>query len=115
MEDKIIFNGADLVARIKLVLYRSGRTQNDLVAYIGRSRQILLDWKNNKTVPKSDDLYNMAKWLGVSMEWLLTGKDRMPDDVTIAAAILMSLADEDRKEMIDKIQSKVIIAKNSNE
>ena len=35
----------------------------------------LYDWKANKTVPKVDKLQKIADYLGVSLNYLLTGKE----------------------------------------
>ena len=45
---------------------------------LGFSQSTIATWKSRNTFPKADDLYKIADYLNVSMEWLLTGeiKDR---------------------------------------
>jgi len=46
---------------------------------VGISQQAISNWKSRNSIPKADDLYKIAQKLDVSMEWLLTGHDRIND------------------------------------
>ena len=41
---------------------------------IGISQNHISVWKVRGTIPRADDLYKISKFLGVSMEYLLTGE-----------------------------------------
>ena len=50
---------------------------------VGISAQVISNWKSRNSIPKADDLYKISKFLNVSMEYLLTGKDfenKLADD-----------------------------------
>lgn len=41
---------------------------------IGFSQNTINNWKFRNVFPKADDLYKIATFLNVSLDWLLTGK-----------------------------------------
>lgn len=41
---------------------------------IGISSSVVSNWKIRETIPRADDLYKISKFLGISMEYLLTGE-----------------------------------------
>lgn len=51
---------------------------------IGIPQSTFSKWKTRNTIPRSDDLYKIATYLNVSMEYLLTGNDKqeLPPDET---------------------------------
>jgi len=62
------FSVIDLINRIKSI------TPLKSLEAIGLPSNVISNWKARNTIPKSDDLYKIAKLLDVSMEWLLTGE-----------------------------------------
>lgn len=69
------FSATEIIDRIK-----SLSTTKDLSS-LGYTPQIFNNWKTRNSIPRSDDLYKIAQYLNVSMEWLLTGKDLDLDSV----------------------------------
>ena len=47
---------------------------------LGFSSSTISTWKSKNILPRSDDLYRIATYIGVSMEWLLTGKGSVLED-----------------------------------
>lgn len=53
-------------------------SRKELKAYINDLHipaQTISNWKTRDKAPKSEELYQIAQYLGVSMEWLLTGEE----------------------------------------
>lgn len=61
------FSASDMIERIKSI------TPLKNLESVGISVGTISAWKTNNRPPRSDDLYTIAKYLNVSMEWLLTG------------------------------------------
>lgn len=61
--------------RVESLLKEKRLTQKELAEDLGLRRPTLSDWKKNGSVPAGDICLKIADYLGVSMEWLLTGKE----------------------------------------
>ena len=105
--EKKEFNGYELVIRIDYLLKSSGLKRDNLANFIGKNKQVFTDWKNCKIIPRSDDLYNMSEFLGVSMEYLLFGEEVMPDDVAAMAAMIMTFSKDKREQLYALINSQM--------
>ena len=89
-------NAIEVIERIKSLL--SQKELNDL----GFSANTVTNWKYRNTIPKSEALYKIAQKIGVSMEYLLTGKDEKelsPDKIELLKNY--DLLTEDMKAMIN--------------
>jgi transcriptional regulator with XRE-family HTH domain len=64
----------------------SGMTQKELAAVFNVSEGSMINWKRGR-IPKSEELYAVAVYFDVSMEWLLTGDDKqaMPKNEAVSA------------------------------
>lgn len=58
--------------RLKIALKSSGYTQAKITEELNLSKNAITNYVNGR-LPKVDILYNIAKTLNVSMEWLLSG------------------------------------------
>jgi transcriptional regulator with XRE-family HTH domain len=56
----------------------------------------LSDWKNGKSVPKVDKLQKIADFLNVSVEFLLTGKEKEFEVYSAENAILLAKATKNK-------------------
>lgn len=65
--------------RLKIALKSSGYTQAKITEELNLSKNAITNYVNGR-LPKADILYNIAKTLNVSMEWLLTGIESEFDD-----------------------------------
>ena len=61
--------------RIFDVLKKSGKKQADLAKYAGVRSNTVSDWKNKNINPSADLIPKIAEFLGVSCDYLLTGKE----------------------------------------
>ena len=57
------------------LLRERGITPYQVFKATGVSQSTLSDWKNGKSRPKTEKLIKIAKFLGVSVEYLLTGEE----------------------------------------
>lgn len=60
--------------RLKIALKSSGYSQSKITEELNLSKNAITNYVNGR-LPKADILYDIAKSLNVSMEWLLTGTD----------------------------------------
>lgn len=72
---------------------------------IGISAQVVSNWKSRNSIPKADDLYKIAQYLGCSMEYLLTG-NAIDDDYIFLSAREQNLLNNYKK--LDNEQKKNI-------
>lgn len=61
--------------RIFNVLQKTGKKQADLAKYAGVRSNTVSDWKNKNINPSADLIPKIAEFLGVSCDYLLTGKE----------------------------------------
>ena len=61
--------------RVESILKEKMLTQKELAEDLGLRRPTLSDWKKNGAVPAGDICIRIADYLGVSVEWLVTGKE----------------------------------------
>lgn len=113
------------------LLDEKGIKNADVSRATGISNMTLSDWKNGKTTPKQDKLLKIADYFGVSLDYLMTGKEpnvgslysdenadllieithKMKGDPEFADRLVkyMSLLNENKKsvdDMIDLMYSK---------
>ena len=73
-----------LAERLKIALERSGKSQRALALYCGVSTASTTYWFNGKTkVLTAENAMKAAMFLGVSVEWLTSGKGEMTDGANI--------------------------------
>lgn len=57
------------------LLDEKGLKNSDVSRATGISNMTLSDWKNGKTKPKTDTMKKIAIFFGVSVDYLMTGKE----------------------------------------
>lgn len=62
--------------RIFHILREQGKKQKDLALYTRLSTSAISDWKKKGTNPSSEYISDIADFLGVSTDYLLTGTDK---------------------------------------
>lgn len=65
----------DFVNRIDLKLQEKNLKRAALCEDLGLSSTSITDWARRGTVPAGDICIRIADYLGVSVEWLVTGKE----------------------------------------
>jgi ribosome-binding protein aMBF1 (putative translation factor) len=61
-------------SRLRDLRFNKGLSQTELINKVGISKGYLSDLENDKRTPGADVLYKLARELGVSMDYLWTGK-----------------------------------------
>ncbi len=61
------------------LLNEKGVTAYKVGKATGIAGSTFTDWKNGRSVPKQEKLQKIADFFGVSLEYLMTGKDTQPD------------------------------------
>lgn len=57
------------------LMYKKGVRQKDLVKVTGKTSASVSDWVNKRVIPRADDALKIADLLGVSLRYLIEGKD----------------------------------------
>ena len=66
--------------RFKKLMDESGLTQTAAAKIFGVSQGAIFDYREGRSEPKSWPLLRMAKYFGVSVEWLMTGESNNKED-----------------------------------
>lgn len=69
--------------RFKKLMDESGLTQTAAAKIFGVSQGAIFDYREGRSEPKSWPLIRMAKYFGVTVEWLMTGEDNIKDDTAM--------------------------------
>ena len=100
------------------LLDEKGLKNSDVSRGTGISNMTLSDWKHGKTTPKTETMKKIADFLGVSVDYLATGKEReysiemadMDADLILLekrvkeyAIKLSQLSEEDRNDIMKMI------------
>jgi transcriptional regulator with XRE-family HTH domain len=64
-----------IIARIDDLLAVQKKARKELILAVGANRGALTNWAKRGTVPAADVALKIADYLGVSVRWLITGKD----------------------------------------
>lgn len=99
-----------MVERIEALCKEKGLSFRKVEMSLGFSNGILRSWE--KKTPTADKLAAVASYFGVSMEYLLTGKEKQPpvaeelSEVALAIArIVDSLPEENRRLLLAQVQA----------
>ena len=110
------------------LLDEKGLKNADVARATGISNMTLSDWKRGKSVPKADKMQKIAKYLNVSFEYLMTGKEKeisLPEqmdlwnmvksdkDMLNALEKYIFLSDDKKKHIVDMIN--LLSEENKNE
>ena len=68
-------NGMQIVDRIDNLLKKKNENRVTLAEVLGIRPQNISAWSARGTVPAADICLRIAEYLGVSVEWLVTGKE----------------------------------------
>ena len=80
MQEKNTENLVNFSDRFKKLMDESGLTQTAAAKIFGVSQGAIFDYREGRSEPKSWPLLRMAKYFGVSVEWLMTGESDNKED-----------------------------------
>ena len=109
-------NYEEIINRILNMLEKDYRLKREYTNYLGKTRQLILDWKYGKTKPTLDILAKTAKYFGVPLEYILFGEESPIDDATAAFLVqTKDLTDEQKKVIFASIKAQVDMFKQMNQ
>lgn len=76
-------NGVTFVDRLRNLLQSKGISQNQFLKENGLAKGSIGNWEQRGNIPSADIVLRIAKYLDVSMEYLLTGEEGKNDDLDI--------------------------------
>ncbi len=95
--------------RIFLLLKEKGLTQKALSEYTGISQPAITDWKKKGTNPSADKIVKLSEFLGVSVYYLLTGKEEsfpasQNTDIDMLLELYNSLTDFEKGRLLGNLE-----------
>lgn len=101
--------GKDIVFRIDSILKTRNEKRKAVADAVGISVQPFTSWTKRGSLPSADTIYYIAKYLDVSMEWLLTGEERkvaggLPLESELRE-VWTRLTDEQRKSFLLQMEA----------
>lgn len=94
---------SDFTNRIDKILTEKNLSRRDLAAAIGVSASVVQSWVQRGSSPAADTVYKVAMFLGVSMEYLVTGIEyelTLPTKEAIPGHVYThELTDEELKDL----------------
>ena len=105
-----------IIGRIKLLIKSDSRNQQELFNYLGKSRQVYYQWQHGDYPPTVTDLFLIAKYFGVPLEYLIAGEENPIDDATAAFIVqTRDLTEEQKKVIYASIKAQFDMFKRLNE
>ena len=83
--------------RVKVLLKEKKITQAQAAKVCSRSLNTLRGWMSKDTIPPLEDAFELARYLGVSLEFLITGKEKAQAEQIEEVRFLLTKADEKLK------------------
>jgi transcriptional regulator with XRE-family HTH domain len=104
-------DGPGIVERIDRLLASRKKKRQALASDLGFSAANIAKWKTQGSVPSSDAAVAIADYLGVSVRWLLTGKDEqgLDRDEWNLLVKYRSLDDQGRYEVRALLDAKLAV------
>lgn len=104
----------DIRGRIRNKRNELGLNQTELSKRVGVSKVAVSQWENGDTSPKGENLLKLARSLGVSPEWLISGKvspdqPRLPDGIDYVPVTVwdhISDLDPDQHVVVPRVRVK---------
>lgn len=79
--------GCDLVDRIDSVLMQKNLKRQALADYCNFNVANIAHWKARNNIPGADTIFLISNYLGITVEWLLTGED--PSGISEAERMML--------------------------
>jgi transcriptional regulator with XRE-family HTH domain len=85
------------IERLDFLIKKNKTTQKAVAEYAGLTGQSITEWKQQGTIPRADIAIKMANYLGVTVEYLVTGKDPAKPDTSAVIQKAQDLLDDLKK------------------
>lgn len=90
--------------RMVLELEKQGRTKIELADYLGMKKSAFSMWLSRNSLPPADVALKVAKFLNVSVEYLIDGKENKPTTDVCIQKIIELLKDFEQKDKCRVLQ-----------
>lgn len=94
------------IDRVEEILERSGISKTELAEVLNIRRPTLSEWKKNGAFPSADIALKIAKYLNVSVEWLITGEETNNNAISLEKETIKEILQK-TQELLDFIKEKV--------
>lgn len=102
MDNTILLRNIDIFCKSKGIL------KADLLRDLNLNSGIISNWKARGNLPSVDVVIAIAKYFGVSVNFLLTNEDtEIDDDIILVIAKLSQLSKEEREPIVEIINNQV--------
>lgn len=96
-------HGRDFVDRIDLILKQKNLKRMALANELKQSVQAFTDWKRRDSIPSADIVVQIADFLNVSTDWLITGQEKKEEKLSADERNMLEayrlLDEKDRQEL----------------
>ena len=89
------------------LLQQHGVTAYKVSKETGVTQSTLSDWKRGRSTPKTDNMKKIADYFGVSVDYLMTGKEDAPKETT--------LTPKDERDIAKRLEDTLAELENMNE
>ncbi len=94
------------IDRIEEVLEKKGISKTELSEALNIRRPTLSEWKKNGAIPSADIALKIAKYLNVSVEWLITGEEINDNTISIGKQTIKEILQK-VQELLDFVKEKI--------
>lgn len=94
------------IDRVEEILQKKEISKTELSEVLNIRRPTLSEWKKNGAFPSADIALKIAKYLNVSVEWLITGEEKSDNTITIEKQTIKKILQK-VQELLDFIKEKV--------
>ena len=84
------------------LLAKNGIKVSDVTKATGIASSTFSDWKNGRSEPKNDKLQKIADYFGVTLDYLMTGKESNIESFSTQADLLINIRND--KEMMEALK-----------
>ncbi len=88
----------DIAERIEVLIDSRSLAKTEFLKKMGISSANIGDWKAERSTPNIHKLVRVAEYFGVSLDWLVTGKDPLAKEDTLISDTLQldGLSDDEK-------------------
>lgn len=94
------------IDRVEEILERKSISKTELSEVLNIRRPTLSEWKKNGAFPAADIALKIAKYLNVSVEWLITGEETNSNAIPLEKETIKEILQK-VQELLDFIKEKV--------
>lgn len=94
------------IDRIEEVLEKKEISKTELSEALNIRRPTLSEWKKNGAIPSADIALKIAKYLNVSVEWLITGEEINDNTISIGKQTIKEILQK-VQELLDFVKEKI--------